>query len=428
MNNNRKHNHSRIHRTVAAVLIVAAVVVIVGAFLVFQCLSFDENGAHVIDRYGVLAMEAAGSGEPEKTENMETETEPEIPEEEPEDDTPAVRAAMLSANALSDTESVEKLEQLAKDGVLDTVIVNIKDEDGYLNIGVRTNQLDDVDDITENTADELEDSIQTLHKAGVHVVGRIYCMHDQRATAQNTDLAMQYQAGGTWLDYDSTRWLDITNPDAVDYIGDIAKSAVKAGCDEILLDEFTFPLRGHMDRIDFAKEPEEQASILRDAFEDIKNAAGEEIPVSLTAGSVDALTELSAMATEDGIPAGNIGELLAAVDRVLVPADSMEEATEAMASVQELAKDAVVIPVLGDIRTWMAYTGDAVLEAVYDTEDVLAVLNGEKSADAIDDDDTYDDDDASDDAAYDDSEDDDEYQPDDIDDDDSDEDFDDEWD
>ena len=50
MNHNSKHSHSRIRRTVAAVLIVAALVVFVGVFLVFQCLSFDENGAHVIDR------------------------------------------------------------------------------------------------------------------------------------------------------------------------------------------------------------------------------------------------------------------------------------------------------------------------------------------------------------------------------------------
>ena len=55
MNHNSKHSHSRIRRTVAAVLIVAALVVFVGVFLVFQCLSFDENGAHVIDRYGILA-------------------------------------------------------------------------------------------------------------------------------------------------------------------------------------------------------------------------------------------------------------------------------------------------------------------------------------------------------------------------------------
>ena len=36
MNHNSKHSHSRIRRTVAAVLIVAALVVFVGVFLVFQ--------------------------------------------------------------------------------------------------------------------------------------------------------------------------------------------------------------------------------------------------------------------------------------------------------------------------------------------------------------------------------------------------------
>ena len=66
MNHNSKHSHSRIRRTVAAALIVAALVVFVGVFLVFQCLSFDENGAHVVDRYGILAMEQ-NANQPKKT-------------------------------------------------------------------------------------------------------------------------------------------------------------------------------------------------------------------------------------------------------------------------------------------------------------------------------------------------------------------------
>lgn len=55
MNSNHTPNQSRIRRTVAAVLIVAVLVVAVGVFLVAQCLSFDGDGAHVIDRYGVLS-------------------------------------------------------------------------------------------------------------------------------------------------------------------------------------------------------------------------------------------------------------------------------------------------------------------------------------------------------------------------------------
>lgn len=378
MNNNRKHNHSRIRRMVAAVLVVAIAVVFVGVVLVLQCLSFDENGAHVVDRYGVLAMDEGK--QLEDSGSAEVPVKSEEPEEKTVEEMPSTRAAMFSAASIADADTTQQLVQLASDGTLDTVIVNIKDGSGYLNISVDTNAVDNVEYITENDADELETAIATLRDAGVHVIGRIYCMHDQQATVQNADLAMQYEQGGTWLDYDNTRWLDITNRDAVDYISDIAESAVKAGCDEILLDEFTFPTRGHLDRIDFEDDPSEQAEVLLDALQDIQKDVGDEIPVSLTADSISALTDLSDSATEDGIPVGDAAELLTTANRILVPADSADEAAQAVAAIQQIAADAVVIPVLDSVREWMEYDGDAVLYAVDNTEYAIAVMRGEESA------------------------------------------------
>lgn len=382
MNDNRKHNHSSIRRVVAAVLIVAAAVVFVGVVLVFQCLSFDENGAHVVDRYGVLAMETAenqntGEGTP---------AQPEEPQEQPAEEQPAAqpatRAAMLSADSVAEEGTVQQLLQLAQEGTLDTVIVNIKDSEGYLNIHVDTNVMDDADVITESSAEELEQAIQTLREADVHVIGRIFCMHDQKAVAQNADLAMQYDGGGTWLDYDNTRWLDATNRDTVEYLCDIAKSAVEAGCDEILLDEFTFPARGHIDRIDFDDTPQEQAEVLLDALQEIQEKA--EVPVSLTADTISALTDLSDSATEDGFPAGDVEQLLTTADRIFVPAGSAEDAAQAVAQLQQTAPEAVVIPILDSTSAWMAYEGDAVLRAVDNTAEALAVMGGER-ADSTDD-------------------------------------------
>ncbi|MCD8355736.1 MAG: putative glycoside hydrolase [Clostridia bacterium] len=378
MNNNRKHNHSRIRRMVAAVLVVAIAVVFVGVVLVFQCLSFDEDGAHVVDRYGVLAMEEGDRLE--DTGSTEEPQESKEPDAQPAEETVTTRAAMLSAASIADADTTQQLIQLANDGTLDTVIVNIKDSSGYLNISVDTNAVENVEYITENDADALETAIGTLHDAGVYVIGRIYCMHDQQATAQNADLAMQFEGGGTWLDYDNTRWLDITNRDAVDYISDIAESAVETGCDEILLDEFTFPMRGHLDRIDFADYPSEQAEILQDALRDIQKAVGDEVPVSLTADSISALTDLSDSATEDGIPAGDVAELLTAASRILVPADSADEAAQAVDEIRQIAAEAVVLPVLDSIQEWMEYDGDAVLRAVDNTAQAIAVMNGEESA------------------------------------------------
>lgn len=382
MNDNRKHNHSSIRRVVAAVLIVAAAVVFVGVVLVFQCLSFDENGAHVVDRYGVLAMEAA------ENQNIgeETPAQPEELQEQPAEEQPAAqpatRAAMLSADSVAEEGTVQQLLQLAQEGTLDTVIVNIKDSEGYLNIHVDTNVMDDADVITESSAEELEQAIQTLREADVHVIGRIFCMHDQKAVAQNADLAMQYDGGGTWLDYDNTRWLDATNRDTVEYLCDIAKSAVEAGCDEILLDEFTFPARGHIDRIDFDDTPQEQAEVLLDALQEIQEKA--EVPVSLTADTISALTDLSDSATEDGFPAGDVEQLLTTADRIFVPAGSAEDAAQAVAQLQQTAPEAVVIPILDSTSAWMAYEGDAVLRAVDNTAEALAVMGGER-ADSTDD-------------------------------------------
>ena len=200
MNHNSKHSHSRIRRTVAAVLIVAALVVFVGVFLVFQCLSFDENGAHVIDRYGILAMEqnanqpkktAAGSGsgsaQPVKTSKKTSGK--------------ALRGAMLSATDLSNADTAEQLIQLAEAGKLNTVIVNIKDDEGELNIPVETDMVSDVEDLQAKKAEKLAQNMRKLSKNGVHVVGRVYCFQDEAASKQNSDLSMAYQNGGRWSDY-----------------------------------------------------------------------------------------------------------------------------------------------------------------------------------------------------------------------------------
>ncbi|HBI63766.1 MAG TPA: hypothetical protein DDX51_01420, partial [Clostridiales bacterium] len=221
MNINRNRNQIRIRRTVVAVLIVAALIAVVGVILVSRCLSFDENGAHVIDRYGVLAEEQ-GQTRPELTAgSVETPAEPEPAEPEPEKEPetapqPQVkytRALMLAASSAAEEGTRARLLKLAEQGVLDTVIVNIKDSEGNLNLPVETDVVDGVSDFTEGDADGLKSTIAALRDAGVHVVGRIYCFHDRRAASRNSDLAIQFERGGSWLDYDNTRWLDPTNGD-----------------------------------------------------------------------------------------------------------------------------------------------------------------------------------------------------------------------
>lgn len=369
MNSNHTPNQSRIRRTVAAVLIVAVLVVAVGVFLVAQCLSFDGDGAHVIDRYGVLAQEAqqlesTGSAQPVEEQPQE-ETPVEQPEPEPEG---TDRIVMLAASAVADEQ--DRILELAESGALDTVVVNIKDDEGNLNLSVDTNEIDEVEYLVDSDADALKEAIGALKEAGVHVIGRIYCLHDAQATDYNSDLAIQFENGGTWLDYDNTRWLDPTNDDTVSYLCDIAKSAAEAGCDELMLADFTFPPRGHLDRAEFDRDPDDQAAVLLDALEEIRHAAGD-AAVSLTADSLSDLTDLSANGAEDGIPVGDVGALLDAADRLFVPVDGTDEADSLTDAIHELAENTVVVPVFYSGDAWIAYDGTAALNGVADSEGAL---------------------------------------------------------
>ena len=370
MNHNSKHSHSRIRRTVAAVLIVAALVVFVGVFLIFQCLSFDENGAHVIDRYGILAMEqnanqpkktaaGSGSGSAQPAKKADTVS------------SKALRGAMLSATDLSDSDTAEQLIQLAEAGKLNTVIVNIKDDEGELNIPVETDMVSDVEDLQAKKAEKLAQNMRELSKNGVHVIGRIYCFQDEAASKQNSDLSMEYQNGGRWSDYNS------------EHLCDIAQSAVDAGCDEILLDEFTFPLRGHIDRIEFFNEPDSQAAALLDVMQEIQNTVGDSVAVSLTASDASELVTQSETAAEDGVKLGNVKKLLTTAHRVYVPVGS-DDAKSVIDSVQKTAPKAQVVPIFTRMTDWTEYNEDAVVNAVDATEAAIAVFGGDKTAKSYD--------------------------------------------
>ena len=371
MNNNRKSNQNRTRRTVAAVLIVAALIVIVGVILVSRCLSFDETGAHVIDRYGVLT---------EPTDTLEQT--PEDKNETPKDDKKAekdkktdkkkqyTRAIMLSADKVSEVK--DQLIACAKDDMIDTVVVNIKDAEGNLNIPIDTNALDNAEYLVSSGGETLKSTIGALKENGIHVIGRIYCFHDALATKQNSDLAIQYELGGTWLDYDNSRWLDPTNPEAVAYLEDIARSAVQAGCDEIMLADVTFPPRGHLDRAMFDRTPQDQAGVLADAVKDMKKAVGE-VPVSLTADALAGLIELSSNGVEDGIPLGDVGTLIKTAHRLFIPIDS-SSVDSVKDTLDSLAKKAVIVPIFLSGETWKTYDGDAVLNGMFDGDTALDAM------------------------------------------------------
>ncbi len=407
--NRRKTRSSKLRRTVVTILIVAILVVIVGAFLVMQCLTFDEDGAHVIDRYGVMTDEekqslstetitysSAADDDSDEADEVEADADEEEEDEEPEEQ---ARMVLLSTSDMANSSVIEQLIERKQNGELDTVIIDIKNSDGLLYLSCDSEAIDTTY-LTSSYADQVEDAIAQLRQAEIRVIGRIYCLHDDQAAQLNADLAMQYLYGGTWLDYESSRWLDPTDDDVLQYLCDIATNAVEAGCDELVLADLTFPPRGHLDLITFDSTPDDQMSVLTDILKRIQLAT--DVPVGLMVDSADDLASLLAGEGNDDIEIGDTEDLLAAADQVFVSMTYTDEDTVAyyIDAAQEVVSDASVVPIFTDLDTWLLYSGDAALSVVadrymlyedWDTEETDSYSYEDGYSDTWEEEDDYDD-------------------------------------
>lgn len=279
--------------TVLLTVIILVLAVLMSAFLVLRCLEFDENGAHINDRYGVLAMEGSSGlvdysqftsndkGDDKKTKSNkkadsgEQEKSPVFADEQPED----IRAIVIEAEDLTyDDDYMNQVLNLASQNMIDTVIVDLKDGEGNLNVQISTPVLDTTS-IHTVFSDEFPDAVQQLKSAGIRVIGRISSFHDNAAPRTNNSLSCWYGAADTnWLDANNDRWLDPTDPQAVQYLCDIAAKGVEIGCDEILLKDFRFP-SGATDLIAFDSSAE-WTTVIQEDFAKVKQAAGA-VPVGL---------------------------------------------------------------------------------------------------------------------------------------------------
>lgn len=353
---NRRKNRRFV--TLFAVLILV-LVVLMSAFLVLRCLTFDENGAHVNDYYGVLAAEGSSSGlvdysQYTKAGAQEAEEEPEEDsEEEEETEQPAVttnapqamRAITADPKQLTyDEDYRNQILSLAAQGILDTVIVDLKDADGYLSEQVETAAVDT--SVMEGVfADDFPTAVTALKQAGIRVIGRIYAFRDDMATRQNSDLSCWYEEAGTnWLDAEGRRWLDPTDAMTMQYLCDIVSKGVEIGCDEILLAQFSFP-QGRTELIAFDNGQDFGTTIQSD-LQMIQNTAGD-IPVSL----------YLEQGQQESITAGmDLSKVYGSLYRIV----TSEDRVKGLSSYNSDGN--TVTPVFTDRDEWSSYTGTAVFD------------------------------------------------------------------
>ncbi len=136
-----------------------------------------------------------------------------------------------------------KLQQYAEEPGLNTVQLDIKDENGEVGFHRLAPALARRVGSAKRYYDPKR-ATTLLHRRGIYVVGRVVCFEDPILSEQRPDLAILTSGGAVWRNDAGLGWTNPYDKRVWDYNLEIAKAAVRAGFDEIQFDYVRFPSDG----------------------------------------------------------------------------------------------------------------------------------------------------------------------------------------
>ncbi|HUR73282.1 MAG TPA: putative glycoside hydrolase [Sporichthya sp.] len=154
-----------------------------------------------------------------------------------------VRAAHLASFSWNEKEKKDLVMQLIKEKKLDTVQLDIKDEDGLVGYDSKIPLVTEAHLHIAGIGYDLNQAVQEIHDAGAKVVGRIVAFRDPRlgkwaSSNGHMDYVIQNTSGGPYNagSYGTAAFTNFANPDVVEYNIALAEEAAKAGFDGIMYD------------------------------------------------------------------------------------------------------------------------------------------------------------------------------------------------
>ena len=223
------------------------------------------------------------------------------PTPEPEED---FRAVLLPNTALYDGTAEEQLRAAGAT----TAIFDMKADDGTLGyisgLELAGRAGVSADDPALNAA------IQLLNEGDVATVARVSCFRDNTAPYYRNSLAL-HVSGGNWRDGGGSRWLSPASAEARQYVVGVCQELAALGFDEILLDNWSFPIGGTRIAADENYPADQLTAALEGFLDELEEALADypEVRVSLVTTPAAA----AGVAPESGQTAA----LLARADRVL---------------------------------------------------------------------------------------------------------------
>ena len=150
---------------------------------------------------------------------------------------------------------------------LDSIVIDIKDDYGYLTYGSELELPNSIGAVKDRI--HIDTLLEEAHKRGFYVIGRIVVFKDQQLYNYNNNIytLKDKYTGEPWrylikvtnddgdVSYEQREhWVDPFNPEVWKYNADIAAELQSLGVDEIQFDYIRFPSDGDTSRIDFSSQ------------------------------------------------------------------------------------------------------------------------------------------------------------------------------
>lgn len=162
-----------------------------------------------------------------------------------------VKALYLTGWTVGSTDRVNHYINLAKTTEINSYVVDIKDDDGYVGYESSIPAVREIGAWKKKY--DVDKVLKAFHDNDIHVVGRLVCFKDPVLSSKRPDLAVKNINGDMWRDNHKLTWLNPYNRDSWPYIIEIAREAVNKGFDEIQFDYIRFPNDGNKKAMSFGK-------------------------------------------------------------------------------------------------------------------------------------------------------------------------------
>ncbi len=241
----RRRGHRVFAGVVIVLILIAAAILVLAATHRLDFLA--EGGTSPSPAIDGEPSPGSGSVEPTVEPTFIVETPSLEPSEEP-SASPDVRPGFMRAVRLDPRDDVAFFGavQLAQDGLINTVVLEMGNRRGGLNYESGVPLAGEAGAVPSARGEAAFDvsRLDELHAAGARLVAEISSLKESYLGNLNTSYAVKWADGRRWLDGELLGWLDPYNAASRGYIEDLTAELIGLGFDEVLLTNFSFPSSG----------------------------------------------------------------------------------------------------------------------------------------------------------------------------------------